>query len=189
MKFFTLRLPVKKYIQKYLTTLYGPTIPATMDTDIGFVVLNTMASRIEGKVARGYNKEFSNFKSAIVTFTVPFHYFYLTKKELSIHTCILLNRYFETKFLDELSSFISMRGIKGNGGYCKAIEEFASFYNIEIEEDISFDGLKKKEYRHRNKAIIRERKKNFNNKLRNLSPNTNPQHLKYLLNQHALMTG
>ena len=162
MKSFTFRLPVKKYIQKYLTTMYGPTIPATMETDIGFVVLNTLASRLESQVCRGYNKQFDNGKNGDITFTIPFHYFYLTKKELSIHTAILLNRYFENKFEEELSRFVHSRNTEGWGKYKKAIEDFAAFYNIEIEEDISFDGLKKMEYRHR--------KKNIENSLCRLSP-------------------
>jgi len=150
MKSFTFRLPVKKYIQKYLTTLHGPAIPAVMDTDIGFVVLNTLSSRLEGKVCRGYNNQFKNPWQSSITFTVPFHYFYLTKKELSIYTCILLNRYFENKFEQELSTFVEKKLLQGLK-IKAAIESFASFYNIEIDTDISADALIKMEYRYRKK--------------------------------------
>jgi hypothetical protein len=162
MKHFTFRLPVKKYIQKYLTTLYGETIQANMDTDIGFVVLNTLASRIEGKVSRGYNKQFENINLGQITFIVPFHYYYLTKKELSVHTSILLNRYFENRFEEDFVRYIQLVDLGGWGKYKKAIEGFAKLYNIEMEEDISFDGLKKMEYR--------QRKKNLEISLRRLSP-------------------
>lgn len=164
MKSFTFRLPVKKYVQKYLTTLHGETIPAIMETDLGFVVLMTLSSRLEGKVCRGYNNQWKDPYKSTVTFTVPYHYFYLTKKELSIHTCILLNRYFETKFEEDLSRFVDSFMVKG-GKYKSAIEAFAEIYGIEIEDDISYEALKKMEYRFR--------KKNEELILRRLSPEIN----------------
>lgn len=164
MKSFTFRLPVKKYIYKYLTTLHGDTIPAQMDTDIGFVILNTLASRIEGKVCRGYNGQFKNPWQSSITFTVPYHYFYLTKKQVSVHTVILLNRYFENKFEQDLINHVEKELLIGRK-LKAAIESFASFHGIEIEEDISFDALKKMEYR--------SRKKNAELFLRRLSPVNN----------------
>lgn len=158
MKSFTFRLPVKKHIKKFLSTKFGDTIPAQMNTDIGFVVLNTISSRIESQVARGYNKVFANTYQAEITFIIPFHYFYLTKKEVSINTCILLNRYFENRFEEEFCSWMEGKNEYGRGGfnrwlgtYRKGIEEFCRKYNIEIEDDISYDGLRKIEYRHRKK--------------------------------------
>lgn len=165
MKYFTFRLPVKKYIQKYLTTLYGETIPAQMETDIGFVVLNTLASRLEGKVCRGYNNQFKNPWQSTITFTVPYHYFRLTQKELSIYTCILLNRYFENKFEEALITYIEKSMLKGKG-YKQSIESFSELHRIEIEEDITYEALKKMEYR--------ARKKNNELFVRRLSP---PQNL------------
>lgn len=166
MQVFTFQLPVKKYIQKYLNTLHGETIPAVMDTDLGFVVLMTLSSRLEGKVCRGYNDTFfwDNSYKGQVTFTVPYHYFYLTKKELSKQTCIMLNRYFETKFEEDLSRFIDNFTVRG-GKYKMAIRAFAENYGIEIDVDISFEGLKKMEYRFR--------KKNSEKFLRRLSPEIN----------------
>lgn len=165
MKSFSFRLPVKTYIQKYLTTLYGEIIPAIMDSDIGFVVLNTLASRLEAQVCRGYNNQaIGATAQSTITFTVPFHYFYLTKRELSVHTCILLNRYFENKFETDLNNHIRMQMAIGVG-YKQAIEDFARQHNIDLIDDISYDALKKKEYR--------SRKKNFNNSLCRLSPAPN----------------
>ncbi len=152
MKSFTFRLPVKMYIQKYLTSLYGETIPAKMETDIGFVVLNILASRLETKVCRGYNNQFDNPYQGIITFTVPFCYFSLTKKEITVFTRILLNRFLENKF--ELDMMLHVdRSLHHGASIKSAIEEFAQKHNIDIEEDISFDALKKMEYRHRKKNI------------------------------------
>jgi hypothetical protein len=162
MKHFAFRMPVKKYVQKYLTALYGPTIPATLDTDIGFVILNTLSSRLDGQVCRGYNKPLQQGKMGQITFIISFHYYYYTKKEVSVHTAILLNRYFENRFEEELIRYMQVQDINCKGGYKKALEAFAALYNIELDEDISFDGLKKMEYR--------SRKKKFKLSLCNLSP-------------------
>ena len=149
MKYFTFRIPVKKYIYRYLTTLHGETIKAEMDTDLGYVVLNTLASRLDAKVCRGYNNQFKDRYKEAITFCIPYHYFYLTKKEISVHTCILLNRYFENLFEKDLYNFISMYNIEAYGRYKVALESFCALYNIEVEEDISFDSLKKKADRYR----------------------------------------
>lgn len=160
MKSFTFQLPVKRYIQKYLHALYGETIPAEMETDIGYVILNTLASRLEAKVCRGYNNQFADPYPSTVTFTVPFHYFYLTKKELSVYTCILLNRYLENKFKQDLIIHIEISMARGSN-YKSAIESFALAKGISIEEDISYDTLKK--------MADRLRKKNSELSLRSLS--------------------
>ncbi len=164
MKSFTFRLPVKKYIQKYLTSLHGETIPAIMETDIGFVVLSTLTSRLDGKVCRGYNNQWRDPYQATVTFTIPFHYFYLAKKQVSVYTTILLNRYFENKFEEALCNHVEKQGFAGQK-LKASIESFARQYNIEIEEDISYEALKKMEYR--------SRKKNEELFVRRLSPAKN----------------
>lgn len=150
MKFFTFRLPTKKYIHKYLTAIHGETIPAVMETDIGFVVLSTLTSKLDGKVCRGYNNQWKDPYQATLTFTIPFHFFYLTKKEISVYTCILLNRYFENKFEDALCQHVEKEMAMGKK-LKQAIEDFAGLYAIEVEEDISFEALKKMEYRSRKK--------------------------------------
>lgn len=67
---------------------------------------------------------------------------------------IAINRYFEDVFIDDLYRFCLER-TKGSSGWRPgidaAIEEFARAFNIIIDTDISFDALKKAEYRHRKK--------------------------------------
>lgn len=164
MKHFTFQLAVKKYVQKYFTSMYGPAIPARMETDIGFVILNTLASKLEAQVCRGYNNQFKNPYQAKLVFTLSFHYFYLIKKEVSVQTGILLNRYLENKFEEALSIHVEKCVARG-GEIKQAIEEFCQLYKIGIDEDVSFDALKKMEYR--------SRKKNLQNNLCRLSPEQN----------------
>lgn len=190
MKSFTFRLPVKRYIQKYLVSKYGESIPVEMDSDVGFVVLQTLASRVDGKVSRGYNNQFGSPIQDTVTFHIPYYYFYLTRKEISPQTIILLNRYFENKFEEDLCNYVhsinlafrikksiveNMAGKTGltsrhlleeHGGLGEfsrkqAIIQFVQSHGIEIEDDITLQNLVKMEYRFR--------KKNENKFVRRLS--------------------
>lgn len=182
MKSFTFQLPVKRYVRKYLLTKYGEygVVPAKMESDVGFVILNTLASSLDGKVCRGYSGVNDKQNPDVITFDIPFHYFYLVKKEISSQTCILINRYFENKFERELCDYVDMIHQAGklrrtvvedfaeekrlNKNYCikrylngseftrkKAIEDFLRQYNIDIEVDITYDAIVKMENRYRKK--------------------------------------
>ena len=164
MQYFTFNLPVKKHIQKYLTVKYGQVIQARLETEIGFVVLNTLASRLEAQVSRGYLDLWQGRYNSSVTFRMPFHYFYLTKRDVSPFTCTLLNRYFEQKFEEEFCQFVEIATTAGSKRK-KAIEQFSFKYQLDIEDDISFDALKQMDYR--------SRKKNIENSLCSLSPENN----------------
>lgn len=147
---FTFILPSKTYIKKYITALHGDPIIITLNTDFGFVVLNTLASRIESKAWRGCIDIWQNRYSDQVTFQIPFHYFSITKKEVSPFTIGLLNRYFENKFEEELYREITKYRSAGNT-YKKSIELFLTQYKIDLEIDISYDAIIKAEYRNRKK--------------------------------------
>jgi hypothetical protein len=182
MKSFTFQLPVKRYVRKYLLTKYGEfgVVPAKMESDVGFVILNTLASSLDGKVCRGYNAVEWKQNPEMITFEIPFHYFYLVKKEISPETCVLLNRFFENKFEMELCEYVDMvnqagklrrtvvedfadqKGLDKNSSLKrylngaeftrkKAIEDFIRQYNVDIEVDVSYDALKQMEIRYRKK--------------------------------------
>jgi hypothetical protein len=180
MQFFTFTLPVKKYIQKYLAASYGPTVYANMDTDIGFFVLNALGSSIDGKISRGYINMHETDYNGSITITIPYHYFYLTKKEIHKYTCLLINRYLETKFEEDLCRYVenvyqagvarktAIIMLAEKAGYSKkkaleryanlreyarenAVETFVNRFGIDLEVDITSEALKKMEWRYRKK--------------------------------------
>ena len=153
MHWFTFHLPVKSYIKKYLVSNYGDPIILTLNSDIGFIVLNTLSSRLETKLTRGCKgciDIFQNRYTDKVIFRIPYHYFSITKKEVEASTVYLLNRYFENSFEKEMYKFVSD---KNNQHFSrkKRLELFIGHYNIEIETDITADALIKAEYRYRKK--------------------------------------
>lgn len=161
MQHFTFILPCKTHIKKFVTATLGAPIIVDLKTDTGFVILSTLTSRLEGKVPRGSIDHWEDRYKDKLTFRIPIHYFSISKKETSPFTFVLLNRYFENLFEKEFNIFV---GKKKNEGATikKCIEDFLDQYGIDLEIDISFDAIKKSEWRYR---------KTLSNKVsRNLSP-------------------
>jgi hypothetical protein len=149
MHWFTFNLPAKTYIKKYINTLYGDPIIVDLKTDIGFLILCTLTSRLDSKHSRGCNLDLSLKRySDKIVFKIPFHYFSIAKKEVSPATFFLLNRFFENKFDHDLHRFVTANKVT-KGDIKKNIELFLGRYNIESDIDISYDALKKSEYRYR----------------------------------------
>ena len=148
MQCFTFTVPVKTYIKKYLLGQYGDPIIVSLDTDIGFIILTTITSRLEAKACKGMLDNWKKRYNDSISFKIPFHYFSLSKKEVSPVTFALLNRYFENKFKQDLCRFVDdRRGLPDR----KIMEIFIQQYDIDIDEDINVDALVKSEYRMRQK--------------------------------------
>jgi hypothetical protein len=149
MHWFTFNLPAKTHIKKYITTLYGDPIHVDLNTDIGFLILTTITSRLDSKRTKTANLDLAlNRYQDKIVFKIPFHYFRIAKTEVSENTLFLLNRYFENKFEHHLVSFVSR---KKNDGFRinKSIELFLDLFNIISDTDISSEALIKTEYRGR----------------------------------------
>jgi hypothetical protein len=86
---------------------------------------------------------------AVGAFSVSNHY----GIHLDDDAIIQINRFFENSFEETLYQFVRYHLIDDSRfpGYDAALYKFANAYGIEIDEDISFDGLKKMEYRFRKK--------------------------------------
>lgn len=148
MNHFKFILPVKTYIRKYIESSYGDPTIINLSTDVGFVVLNTLASRMENKLGKGNIDLFQNRFVDKVIFRIPFHYFSLTKKEVSPHTVVLLNRYFENKFDHDMNVFISNSNVPYGTQIKTGIEKFLAIHNIEMDVDVTYEALSKSLYRY-----------------------------------------
>jgi hypothetical protein len=67
--------------------------------------------------------------------------------DIPAQNIILINKLFEERFEEDLSKYCSMKG----GKIKKSIEDFCTRHQISIDDDITFDALKQKEYRERKK--------------------------------------
>jgi hypothetical protein len=89
---------------------------------------------------------------------------------LNEHSIISFNKFFEERFEEDLCKHCELAMIY-KVEIKKSLEEFCWRHHIEIDRDITFDALKKKEYRHRESLKKRASVKTLN---RNLSTSIVP---------------
>jgi hypothetical protein len=149
---FTVSIPVKRYIKKYLMSRYGQLLIAQASTPFGDIVLTKLQDTKATKLS------FSDRNIRLKTFNdvmkvrVPYDYFYsIGKRGVSDHSVIKINCFFENQFKELLYDYVK-NALSFGSDIKSAIEKFADQYNIEIEHDITFECLKKMEYRCR-KAV------------------------------------
>jgi hypothetical protein len=149
---FTLTIPTKPYLAKYLYTLYGQPIVFTTTNYFGTTLLGYITTRIYlQNQAHVTHRKFDEFNTPLYVL-LPFHWLknYQYKTSISKVNIIYINKHFEERFTRELSWYcyvLSLTGIE----FKDALEQFCKGHNIEIDEDITFEALKKKEYRERKK--------------------------------------
>ncbi len=154
-KHFELTIPTKPYLKKYLHSLYGDPLIFTIENHFGICI----AAFLHRPLLFHHRKELLKMRTdkfeATLTIRLPFTI--LTERrggyDISDRYIITLNKLFENRFEEDLWRFciaMNLRKIETKD----AIELFCSIYNISIDEDITFDALKKKEWRFRKKMEI-----------------------------------
>lgn len=88
--------------------------------------------------------------------TIQLHKSFLSKRrsygfDISDASTISFNKLFETRFNEDLLRWCEL-GVIYKVEYKKNIEDFCMRHKIELEYDITFEAIKKKEYRFRKKS-------------------------------------
>ena len=172
---FTLYVPTKPYLKKYLQALYGETVVVSsgkVDTNKYFgAMLAVLVEKRVNLVRRSAEEIKSRFDKLTVHLEVQLPIWYLKEYKfgngLSNESAITLTKLFEERFEEELFMFCQLFQMCGTE-IKDSLEMFCNQYNIIIDEDISFDSLKKKEYRFRKNML--ETEENFR---RNCPPKKN----------------
>lgn len=163
MKTFAVSIPTKTYLKKYIHRRYGYPIAINTQTLFGMVV-NSLLDKKTYQDTPDFQRDirYNSFVDKI-ELVIPAYKVYSYKEGLNISKdkVIVINRYFELQFEEDLHRYCFNRvdtagremRYKGKGGcgYEKAINEFAEIYGIDLEIDITFECLKKSEYRLRKK--------------------------------------
>lgn len=154
MKAIKIRIPTTTYIKKYLQIHYGPQIMINNHNPIGVMVIALLHKKsITAMTLALKDTRFIKFNDELIC-TAPWKLRYLAGIHLDDDGVIQLNRFFEASFEETLYQFVRFQ-ITTPGrypGYDEALNRFADRYGIELDDDISFDGLKKIEYRYRKKV-------------------------------------
>lgn len=169
MQYFTIHLPVKTYVRKYLQTTYGEHIVLNHKTKLGKILLLALSSNLPTRMDENDIDARMNRLNDKLDVKVPMDYWYrLGKKEINTDLAIHITRIFEDEFEEDLHQVVDRAhtfiGIERK----QAIEYFANNHGIDLEIDISADALKKMEYRYRTDKLGAE--KNLKKSMAVLSP-------------------
>jgi hypothetical protein len=156
MNHYSVNLPTKAYLCRYVQAIYGHEIDKKViidpQTDFGDLIFTKMASNIHCNLSPcEVNSKLSRMPETL-QLKIPMHWFRkLPVKDLSPHQIIRINRHLENLFEKDLCDIVSrahdIMGIDRK----TAIECFAVNHGIQLEYDITFDGLKQMEFRYRKK--------------------------------------
>lgn len=164
MQFYTIHLPVKTYVRKYLETIYGNPIFIDGKTIFSDIILSKLSSNLTSFLpATDLDTRLNRFADK-VDIKIPIHYWYRLEKNVTQHTIVRINRYFENCFESDLHKHVDLQVRYVNAERKAAIESFAAEHKLDVEVDITFEAMKKMEYRHR------KEKENSKKSLKGLSP-------------------
>jgi hypothetical protein len=156
-KHFDLTIQTKPYLKKYFQTLYGD---VKQGKEIFFSTDNLFGICIAAFLFRPlkfhHRKEMLRLRTdkfdAAMNIHLPITI--LTERrggfEISDQHTITINKLFEQRFEEDLWKFCLIENIK-DVETKDALEKFCDLYNIVIDEDITYEAIKKKEWRYRKK--------------------------------------
>jgi hypothetical protein len=148
--YFIIKLPTKAYLKKYLQTLYGTLVSFSTRDYFGMSIASALENPLRIQHRPCITKiRFDTFDT-ILDIKAP--RWWLEKYQfghvLNEHQVITINKLFETKFEDDLYNFCTQLSFVGVETKI-AILQFCDRFNIEIDVDVTYEALKKKEYRFR----------------------------------------
>ncbi|MGN6293783.1 MAG: hypothetical protein ACTHMV_13650 [Chitinophagaceae bacterium] len=159
-KLYTIKVPTKTYLRKYATVKYGTELK--YNSTLGIILLSFLEKKVfstkmneaDVNTRLQYMNDFLVFTSSIKT--AGWKGLHLSQDKV-----IAINRFLESNFVEEMHSYCCRhkKNQTWRPGIDKAIHSFAEQYGIIVDVDITFDALKKSEYRYR--RALEEKKVSF----------------------------
>lgn len=147
-KTYCITVPVKTYIAKYFTHLYGHPIPLSHQDDFGDSILTKLSTApLIRPTKYDRNITMRYFKTA-VKLQVPMHMFYRLENKITDAHIININRFLENTFETSFCTWVLCQAA-AKVQRKTAIEQFCDAHDIDLEIDITYEALKKLEYRDR----------------------------------------
>lgn len=154
--YYTIALPTKPYIKKYLQSLYGSPLIFDRENFFGTSILGFLDKRFYTHQSTSLSyRHFDNF-SAILVINMPG--WWVKQASIMLHmtegNMINLNKHFENRFEEDLVKFcipLTVAGLEIK----KSIELFCKIHDVKIgeesDDDITFDSILQKHKRKRKK--------------------------------------
>jgi hypothetical protein len=173
-QYFAIDFNTKPFLKKYLESCFGTPIKLGIDSYIGM----SMACVLEKNVYSDRNKKIMQTNLVQLNcqckIYLPIswlkHYRYGTGIEEKKQ--IFINNLIEYEFERELCLFVQTNikhGVRVKG-YKEALEMFAALFNLEIDQDITYENLRKIEYRFRKNLEQKFQRNNGHQKQNNVQP-------------------
>ncbi|MEP7375516.1 MAG: hypothetical protein ABI675_19380 [Chitinophagaceae bacterium] len=149
---YTIKVPTKIYLRKYVTAKYGHPLPLNYNSTLGTLIICLLD---KSPFSINMNKEKKDvrlsYMNDVIECTAAATQMRYKNYSLDDDKIIAINRFIENEFVDELYGWCVDKIEKRlwRPGIDKAINSFADNYGIVVDIDITFDALKKAEYRHR----------------------------------------
>ena len=152
MQSYSIRIPAKPYIAKFAARRYG--------NPVGINNSTALSALIRGLLHKpGFDIKHSTVKENLrlkyftghILCEAPLSQMPQIGYALTTDHIIQINAFLEEDFKERLQLFVAKTANweARRSGIDQAIEAFAAYYSIQLEEEITFDGLKKMEYRAR----------------------------------------
>ncbi len=151
---FFITIPTQAYIARFLITRYGETIHVSNNTQLGKDLFYFLRYPLGCGLSTEKKELLSSLLNAQIKLRIPVKWKNKLVLDPSLDHIIVINRYLKNYFNVQLNIFCSQyinSHRRRYAGYKIAIETFARMNNISLEEDITFEALKKSEYRFRKK--------------------------------------
>jgi hypothetical protein len=156
MNHYSIHLPTKPFLGKWLLSQYGTddgVIILDPSTDFGDIIITKLSSDLHSKLDPSDLASRLQHMTATLTIKVPMTWMRRMKQiDPTQHQAVSLNRYFENMFIREMCDIVQRAFVFSSIDRQTSIECFAHNHGIILEKDISFEGLKKMEYRFRKKT-------------------------------------
>jgi hypothetical protein len=151
-KMLTISLPAKPYIAAYAHHRWGEPIAINNQTALGAMAIALLQKKRFTTKLPHADKDFrfAHYTQKIFL-TMPLGDIYRLGSQLSGEHILQLNSFLQASFTESLRIFVDTvcNHAQRTRGLETALCDFAAANNIEIDEHISLDGLKKLEYRSR----------------------------------------
>jgi hypothetical protein len=152
---YTVSLPVKPYVKRYVETVEGTPLQFNSKSMLCQIIRAFMQNKNYTGLSRTQLNTAISSRTATIDIILPIQNMYKIGTSVSPHGIMFINRFLEGLFEQALNKHVR-ETIRRNGrykGFKEAYYSFAELYNIELDEDITYEGLQKMDYRFREKRM------------------------------------
>lgn len=151
MQNYTVKVPCRRYIYKYYTSLYGDILTPSLNDHFGDSIITKLSSNPLIRLTRQEANRLLKDMDYKLIIRLPIDYFYRIEKDLTDQHIYNLNRFLIHKFENDLFIFVNILTALGVERK-KAIEAFCTRHNIVLkDDDVDIEAMQKKELRVRNR--------------------------------------